>query len=121
MGMQRLISRIPGRWIAWMVENLGFLIPFERLRETRTLIAFHHPRPVYPLHILIMPRQAIASLEEIGPRDSEFIADLFRIVAELVRELNLEKCGYRLIVNGGKYQQVGQLHFHLISEAETNP
>ncbi len=103
-----------------MIENLGFLIPLERLRETRTLIAFHHPMPLYPLHILIMPRQAIASLEEIGPQDNEFTADLFRIVAELVRELNLEKRGYRLIANGGKYQQVGQLHFHLISEAETS-
>jgi diadenosine tetraphosphate (Ap4A) HIT family hydrolase len=33
-----------------------------------------------------------------------------------VSELELERAGYRLVVNGGKYQDVAQLHFHLISE-----
>jgi diadenosine tetraphosphate (Ap4A) HIT family hydrolase len=40
---------------------------------------------------------------------------LFVTVCELNEDLNLEERGYRLIVNGGEYQEFPQLHFHLIS------
>jgi len=95
---------------------MSFLLPVERLRETRTLVAFRHPSPSYPVHILLVPKKAISSLAGLSERDSGFLSDLFRTVNELVRELGLEKCGYRLVANGGAYQEIGQLHFHLISE-----
>jgi diadenosine tetraphosphate (Ap4A) HIT family hydrolase len=48
--------------------------------------------------------------------DTDFLTDLYRTVRELVCEFGLEDTGYRLIVNGGAYQAVPQLHFHLISD-----
>ena len=95
---------------------MSFAIPVHRLRETRALIAFYHPRPTYPVHILLVPKQAIINLSELTPADAPFLIDLFQTVQELVRELGLESGGYRLIVNGGKYQDVPQLHFHLVSD-----
>jgi len=95
---------------------MSLFIPVQRLRETPTLVAFYHPQPSYPVHILIVPKRAISDLLAIGPADQPFLADLFRCVRELVLELQLDKQGYRLIANGGSFQDIAQLHFHLIAE-----
>ena len=95
---------------------MSFVIPVHRLRETATLLAFDHPKPSYPLHILIVPKKAIASMMHITSTDMQFLADVFETVQSLVTEYQLEARGYRLICNGGEYQDVPQLHFHLISE-----
>lgn len=94
---------------------MSFAIPAQRLCETSTLLAFYHPQPSYPVHILILPKRAIASLLDITPADQPFLADLFACVRQLVRELHLDEQGYRLIANGGDFQQIAQLHFHLIA------
>jgi histidine triad (HIT) family protein len=100
---------------------MSFALPVRRLRETETLLAFHHPRPAYPVHILLVPKKALAGLEAIGPDDGPFLADLVAAVQSLISELNLEAAGYRLIANGGRFQDVPQLHFHLISGPAQEP
>jgi histidine triad (HIT) family protein len=100
-----------------MFEHMSFAIPAKRLRETETLMAFHHPKPSYPFHILLVPKKAVASLKDLDAKDSAFLADLYSTVQSLVEEFHLP--AYRLIVNGGEYQDFPQLHFHLISEVES--
>lgn len=99
--------------IGWMFAHMSFAIPVKRLRETNTLMAFHHPKPSYLFHVLIVPKKAVASLTELDPADAAFLTDLFSTVQHLVNEFKLP--AYRLIVNGGEFQDVPQLHFHLIS------
>ncbi len=94
---------------------MSFIIPVNRLRETDTLLAFYHPKPTYPLHILIVPKRQIPSLIALTPADADFLVDLSLTVQSLVQELNLGEGGYSLISNGGRYQDVPQLHYHLIS------
>jgi histidine triad (HIT) family protein len=101
--------------IGWGFAHMSFMIPVKRLRDTATLIAFYHPTPTYPIHILLIPKKAISSLSDLKQSDNVFLIDLFSTVQELVTELKLEPTGYRLIVNGGSYQDIPQLHFHLIS------
>jgi histidine triad (HIT) family protein len=96
---------------------MSFAIPVKRLRETETLLAFHHPSPAYPLHILIVPKKALRGLGDLTGADVDFLTDLVHVVQGLVAEFKLEQTGYRLIANGGQYQEIPQLHFHLISEA----
>jgi histidine triad (HIT) family protein len=98
---------------------MSFAIPVKRLRETETLMAFHHPRPSYPVHILLVPKRSYADLLAVPPDDARFLHDLIETAQDLVREFGLEQTGYRLIANGGAYQDVPHLHFHLISERET--
>lgn len=95
---------------------MSFVIPVERLRETDTLVAFHHPKPSHPIHILLVPKRKLPNLTAVTPTDADFLTDLYRIVQKLVVEFDLEKPGYTLLVNGGAYQDVPHLHFHLISE-----
>jgi histidine triad (HIT) family protein len=95
---------------------MSFAIPVKRLCETETLIAFYHPKPSYPFHVLLVPKKAVVSLKELDPVDTLFLTDLYATVQYLVREFQLP--AYRLIVNGGEFQDFPQLHFHLISEVE---
>lgn len=117
MGLFRLArSRVGGRLVHWVFSYMSFVIPVERLRQTKSLMAFHHPRPGYPLHILLVPTRNLGHLLDLTPADADFMTDLFETVASLVQEFRLEQRGYRLIVNGGPYQEIPHLHFHLISE-----
>ncbi len=96
---------------------MSFAIPVKRLRETKTLMAFHHPKPSYPFHVLIVPKKAVRSLKELDARDTEFLTDLYVTAQSLVDEFQLP--AYRLIVNGGEFQDFPQLHFHLISDTKS--
>ena len=102
--------------IRWMFAHMTFAIPVKRLRETKMLLAFYHPKPAYPFHVLLVPKKAVASLKDFDATDISFLTDLFSAVQSLVNEFQLAEGAYRLIVNGGEYQDFPQLHFHLISD-----
>ena len=114
-------SRVGRNLVHWAFRYMTVALPIARLRETDTLVAFHHPRPAYPLHILLVPKKPLGSLADLGMEDSAFLADLFQTVRSLVAEFDLEQRGYRLMVNGGKYQEVAHLHFHLVTETPVGP
>jgi histidine triad (HIT) family protein len=99
--------------IAWIFTHMSFLIPARRLRESDTLLAFHHPKPSHPFHIILVPKKDIRSFADLEPADP-FLADLVTNVQSLVAEYHLTV--YRLIVNGGGYQDFPLLHFHLVSD-----
>jgi len=109
-------SRVAGLFIQWIFTHMSYALPVKRLRETDTLIAFPHPQPSYPTHILLVPKRPYASLAALPADDTAFMRDLLATVQDLVRELGLDRGGYRLLVNGGHYQDVPHLHFHLISD-----
>lgn len=100
--------------IGWIFAHMSFAIPVKRLRDTPSLIAFQHPSPGYKVHLLLVPKRQAQSLADLDPRDTAFLTDLYSTVQSLVKEYNLK--AYRLIVNGGEYQDFPHLHFHLISD-----
>lgn len=101
--------------IGWIFTHMSFAIPVHRLRETRNLLAFHHPQPSYPIHILLVPKKSISGLSDLGEEDQDLLVEVFRTAQSLVDEFGLSEPGYRLILNGGQYQVFPHLHFHLIA------
>jgi histidine triad (HIT) family protein len=117
--MQNVIRKFLGlRFVAsligWIFAHMSFIIPVNRLRETANLIAFHHPSPSYKFHLIIVPKRQVQTLADLDPQDTAFLTDLYSTVQSLVKEFDLK--AYRLIVNGGEYQDFPHLHFHLISD-----
>ncbi len=115
--MFEIFLRLANTWagrklVGWIFARMSFAIPAKRLRETETILAFHHPKPAYPFHIVLVPKQTVLNLMELDP-DSTFLPNLFATVQSLVAEFQLSS--YRLIVNGGEYQDFPHLHFHLVS------
>jgi histidine triad (HIT) family protein len=110
----RLANTPPGRsLIAWTFSHMSFAVPVKRLRETDTLLAFYHPKPAHPFHVILVPKKDVRSFADLEPADP-FLADLVAAAQSLVDEFHLS--AYRLIVNGGEYQEFPHLHFHLISD-----
>jgi histidine triad (HIT) family protein len=105
--------------LIWGLINMNDWLPINKISETDTLICFHHPQPVYPVHILLVPKEELRDLTQLKTEDSEILKDLFTTVQSLIAELDLEDKGYRLILNGGEYQDFPQLHFHLTSGEPT--
>lgn len=96
-------------------------LPVNKLYETEHVLAFYHPRPVHPVHILIVPKKTIRSFVEIKESDMPIVAEVMKAAQHLVKTLDLEPKGYRFMINGGVYQDVKQVHFHLISGPQHDP
>ena len=105
-----------GLFLHWIIAYFSFTIPGEKLIETDYLLAFHHPSPSYPFHILILPKSKFKSIKDLPSTDLAFEYGLFTAVNELVQKFGLDRYGYRLITNGGSAQEVDHLHFHLVSD-----
>ena len=119
--MIRIISylarfRIVRAVMSWVISNMSFIIPSERLRETASWIAFYHPRPAYKFHILLIPKHEYKSLTEIPVEDTKVISELVVVVQSIIEEYKLNHTRYRIITNGGNYQDVPYLHFHLVAD-----
>jgi histidine triad (HIT) family protein len=114
--INQLVGTRPGlRITAWIFSKMSFGIPNQRIVETETLLAFFHPDPAYEFHVVFVPKRPIANLLELDASDNKFLQDLFERTKDVVSRYQLEKSGYRLILNGGPYQDFPYLHFHLIS------
>ena len=105
-----------GTLINWFFAHCSFLIPVRRLYESETLLAFSHPQPSYPVHILLVPKKAIRSLANVEASDSGLFLEILQTGRLLAQKLDLTQTSYQLILNAGAYQNVPQLHVHLISE-----
>lgn len=109
-------SKLGHHLAGWIFTHMSAFIPVERLYETQTLLAFRHPKPAYRVHILLVPKKGIKSPLDVKDADRDFLIDVFKAVGTLVEAYSLSETGYRLILNGGAYQDFPQLHFHLISD-----
>jgi len=118
--LNRFLFRLAKTWLGglilhWIFAYFSFAVPGEKLIKTDVLLAFHHPAPSYPLHILIVPRKKYRSLQDLPSDDFKFEMELFKTINDLAIRFELDKQGYRLIANGGGNQEADHLHFHLIS------
>jgi histidine triad (HIT) family protein len=91
-------------------------IPADIVYEDDVCLAFRDVNPQAPTHVLVIPKKAIASVDALEDSDREVIAHLWLAIRDIARKLNLQKGGYRVVVNCGADagQTVDHLHFHLL-------
>ncbi len=90
-------------------------IPSTKVYEDETVLAFRDLDPQAPIHVLLIPKEHIASAAEITPENSAVVAHIFEIAAKVAEELGLGN-GFRIVNNCGAdgMQSVPHLHFHLL-------
>jgi len=91
-------------------------IPAKIVYEDEQCLAFHDVAPQAPVHILVIPKKEIASIEQIAPEDQPLIGHIFSVIQKIAREQGLADNGYRVICNcgAGGGQTVFHLHYHLL-------
>ncbi len=90
-------------------------IPSTKVYEDNTVVAFNDLDPQAPVHVLIIPKEHIASAAEINESNSAVVAHIFEVAAKIAAEKGL-KDGFRIVNNCGDSagQSVKHLHFHLM-------
>ncbi len=91
-------------------------IPAKIEYEDDRCIVIHDIKPEAPVHLLIIPKKAIARLEEATAADEALLGHLLLIAGQLARNLALAK-GFRIVVNNGPDagEAVPHLHVHLLA------
>ena len=90
-------------------------LPTNKVYEDDKIFCFHDVDPQAPVHVLIIPKKHIDSLDTLQEEDAELISYLMLKVKDIAADLGLEN-GYRLVNNCGEdgLQTVKHLHFHLL-------
>jgi histidine triad (HIT) family protein len=91
-------------------------IPSTKVYEDDVVVAFRDIAPRAPTHILIIPRDHIASAADLTEDHGEMLGRLFAVAARIARDEGIADGGYRLVSNVGRWggQTVDHLHVHLL-------
>ena len=94
-------------------------IPSKKAYEDDLCLAFYDIQPQAPVHILVVPKEHIASVDEITPENSAVVAHIFEMIPKIAAQAGLTN-GYRVISNCGDdaCQSVHHLHFHILGGAQ---
>ena len=92
-------------------------IPAQILYEDDVMMAFHDVAPQAPVHILMISKKHIISLDDCKKEDEELLGKMLNRVKEIAKSADIEN-GYRLVINCGEdgMQTVSHLHFHLLGK-----
>ena len=86
-----------------------------KVHETENVLAFHHTRPFWPVHIVVIPKRHIGSLLTLEPGDNALLIELFAVIRQIADTIVAEHGAARVLTNLGKYQDSKHLHFHINS------
>lgn len=91
-------------------------IPCKKVYEDDMVLSFEDINPASPVHVLIIPKKHIKSLNDISDEDSKLIAHIFSVGKDIAKKLDIDEKGYRIVMNCGEDggQEVKHLHFHLL-------
>jgi histidine triad (HIT) family protein len=90
------------------------------VRETDNVLAYHHTRPFWPVHIVVIPKRHISSLLTLEESDSFLLLELIGVIREVAAQVVVEHGACRVLTNLGKYQDSKHLHWH-VSSGEPRP
>ncbi len=90
-------------------------IPSKKAYEDDKILAFHDINPQTLVHILVIPKAHIPSVDGVTAENSEYVAHIFAKIPQIAAEAGLTN-GYRVITNCGEdaCQSVKHLHFHIM-------
>jgi histidine triad (HIT) family protein len=84
--------------------------------EDEQALAFQDIRPQAPVHILVIPKRHVQSVQDVKGNDTSLMGHLLMVCVKLAKEKGISESGYRIVTNSGVHagQTVLHLHFHLL-------
>lgn len=83
--------------------------------ETPSVLAFHHTRPYWPVHVVVIPKKHISSLAALEEGEMEIVGEMMKVAAGLCHQITESHGGCRLSTNCGDHQTTKYLHFYIHS------
>jgi histidine triad (HIT) family protein len=102
-------------------EALTGKTPLHIVYESEKVLSFHHTRPSYQFHVIIIPKEHIKDLLALeNGRHNELILEVMEVAQKIIAEnMSTGLQGFRLITNVGSFQETPHLHFHVIAGEKT--
>ena len=94
-------------------EALSGRTPIQIVEETDDVLAFYHTRPFWPVHIVVIPKQHVPSLIDLGDFDQSQVHKVLSVVQSIAERVTNEYGACRILTNLGQYQDSKHLHFHV--------
>lgn len=91
-------------------------IPSKKVYENEKVFAFEDISPQAPVHIVVIPKKHIESLNDVNEENADYIKEIMIALPKIAKDKSVDKAGYRVINNIGKDggQTVNHIHFHLL-------
>ncbi|MFI7174786.1 HIT family protein [Streptomyces spororaveus] len=100
-------------------QVLSGRVEVERVVETARVLAYHHTRPSYPVHIVVIPKEHVPSLTNLGSTGSALLAEVLAVVQEVAAMVEKEHGACSVNTNLGLYQESKHMHWHLFHRGES--
>jgi len=94
-------------------EALSGRTPVTKVLETSNVLAFHHTRPFYPVHVVVIPKKHVGSLLTMQKEDDGLLLELIEVVRQVAARIVEEHGACRVLTNLGEYQDSKHLHWHV--------
>ena len=88
------------------------------VHDSANVLAYHHTRPFWPVHIVVVPKRHVPSLTDLTGADDGLIAELLTVVQQVARTVEATHGAARVLTNLGTYQDSKHLHVHVSSGDE---
>lgn len=91
-------------------------IPAKIVYNDELCLAFHDVNPQAPVHVLVIPKKEIESLDRVEKEDSALLGHLQWVAHLVAKELGIDQTGYRVVNNCGTDggQSVNHIHYHVL-------
>ena len=91
-------------------------IPSKKVYESDFVYAFYDINPVAPVHVIVVPKTHVESVNGIDELNSDAVKHVFEVIPKIAEILDVKEDGYRVITNIGENggQTIKHLHFHII-------
>lgn len=94
-------------------EVLSERTAVEKVFETDNVLAYYHTRPYWPVHIVVIPKQHIASLLTLEINEDKLLQEMFTVIRQVAIQVVEEHGACRVLTNLGEYQDSKHLHWHV--------
>ncbi len=96
-------------------------VPLDVVHDDELVLAYHHTKPFWEVHVVVIPKRHISSLTTVEPSDETDVRALLRVVRDVARTVEQEHGAAAVLTNLGAYQDSKHLHIHVHSGPRRSP
>lgn len=108
-----------GKIVGNAFRYCSWAIPVKKVYNDKEILAFYHPRPSYENHMIISPKRAIKNLQQMkSDCFSKYLVKILEVAKDISEAHSEHADSFVIVANGGKRQEVQQVHFHMFTNHE---